>query len=393
MNFSQQIKSRIPFYLIVGLLSGVLLWAIESIERCFTLHNYFIQIGERYLFCSYLVATTLGSILWGMFLIMCSTTRLATFHLVNNKPITLGSYVIDGKWKQKFFSFLALLFVLILLRITIHDYFTLPLYNIATGLTESFSYLNAFFKYSQTAVVFILLVLAFSLTILTGVLEDLANLDLNKENPSLLKENSKIILGLTILASLVLPISYYLDANFMVTRRDLSFHVPLYLLALLASFLLVALSYQWFISNKLGKLIVSVFVIITLGTTGVSIKYFQSNQNVKSLFWRHSVIAKRYGQLARKVTGQIHKDYIALLSTKPLSTNISSTLPTNLLAQPVNNEPVKTIDPNQRRNIIFLSIDTLRADHMGIYGYSRNITPNLDKFAKQSIFCERKEIH
>jgi arylsulfatase A-like enzyme len=32
-----------------------------------------------------------------------------------------------------------------------------------------------------------------------------------------------------------------------------------------------------------------------------------------------------------------------------------------------------------RPNLILLSVDTLRADHLGLYGYSRNTTPNLDQ--------------
>ncbi len=35
-------------------------------------------------------------------------------------------------------------------------------------------------------------------------------------------------------------------------------------------------------------------------------------------------------------------------------------------------------------NIILISVDTLRADHMGVYGYSKNTTPNLDNFAKKA---------
>lgn len=34
------------------------------------------------------------------------------------------------------------------------------------------------------------------------------------------------------------------------------------------------------------------------------------------------------------------------------------------------------------RKIIFLSIDTLRPDHLGLYGYERNTSPNLDRFSK-----------
>ncbi|HWP93498.1 MAG TPA: sulfatase-like hydrolase/transferase [Thermodesulfobacteriota bacterium] len=36
-------------------------------------------------------------------------------------------------------------------------------------------------------------------------------------------------------------------------------------------------------------------------------------------------------------------------------------------------------------NIILISIDTLRADHLGSYGYGRDTTPNIDRFAKDAV--------
>jgi len=36
-------------------------------------------------------------------------------------------------------------------------------------------------------------------------------------------------------------------------------------------------------------------------------------------------------------------------------------------------------------NIIFISIDTLRADHLGSYGYHRDTSPNIDAFAEKNI--------
>jgi arylsulfatase A-like enzyme len=36
-------------------------------------------------------------------------------------------------------------------------------------------------------------------------------------------------------------------------------------------------------------------------------------------------------------------------------------------------------------NIILISIDTLRADHVGVYGYERDTTPNIDRFARESV--------
>ena len=39
-------------------------------------------------------------------------------------------------------------------------------------------------------------------------------------------------------------------------------------------------------------------------------------------------------------------------------------------------------------NILYIDIDTLRADHMGCYGYHRNTTPNLDTVAQEGIRLE-----
>src|SRR5262245_20957245 len=39
-------------------------------------------------------------------------------------------------------------------------------------------------------------------------------------------------------------------------------------------------------------------------------------------------------------------------------------------------------------SVILISLDTLRADHMGVYGYERPTTPNLDRLASESIVFE-----
>ena len=39
------------------------------------------------------------------------------------------------------------------------------------------------------------------------------------------------------------------------------------------------------------------------------------------------------------------------------------------------------------KNIILVLVDALRADHLGIYGYNKNTTPNIDSLAQNSLFC------
>jgi len=41
-----------------------------------------------------------------------------------------------------------------------------------------------------------------------------------------------------------------------------------------------------------------------------------------------------------------------------------------------------------RPNIVLITIDTLRADHLGCYGYHRNTSPNMDAFAENNILFE-----
>ncbi len=42
----------------------------------------------------------------------------------------------------------------------------------------------------------------------------------------------------------------------------------------------------------------------------------------------------------------------------------------------------------RRKNLLLITIDTLRADHLGLYGYERRTSPHLDTFAEQSVVFE-----
>jgi len=49
-------------------------------------------------------------------------------------------------------------------------------------------------------------------------------------------------------------------------------------------------------------------------------------------------------------------------------------------------KPVSVVmRPDGKWNVIFISVDTLRPDRLGCYGYKRNTSPSIDKLAKRGV--------
>ncbi len=62
-------------------------------------------------------------------------------------------------------------------------------------------------------------------------------------------------------------------------------------------------------------------------------------------------------------------------------------IPLFLIAVSACSPPVSA--PTEPKNLIILSIDTLRPDHLGLYGYSRPTSPHLDLFARSSVVFDQ----
>ena len=50
---------------------------------------------------------------------------------------------------------------------------------------------------------------------------------------------------------------------------------------------------------------------------------------------------------------------------------------------------VRSAAPGNRLNVLLITIDTLRADHLGLYGYRRATSPQLDAFARRAAVFEQ----
>jgi arylsulfatase A-like enzyme len=51
--------------------------------------------------------------------------------------------------------------------------------------------------------------------------------------------------------------------------------------------------------------------------------------------------------------------------------------------------PRRRVDAGDPRNVVLITIDTLRADHVGAYGYTRATTPRIDALARRGIVFEQ----
>jgi arylsulfatase A-like enzyme len=60
-----------------------------------------------------------------------------------------------------------------------------------------------------------------------------------------------------------------------------------------------------------------------------------------------------------------------------------------LRAAVLRSEPVPRAPASAGRNLLLVVVDTLRADHMSVYGYGRDTTPNLKRLAEESAVFER----
>jgi arylsulfatase A-like enzyme len=52
-------------------------------------------------------------------------------------------------------------------------------------------------------------------------------------------------------------------------------------------------------------------------------------------------------------------------------------------------EEIPRNDQHRAPNVLLIMVDTLRADHLGVYGYERPVSPNLDQLGAESLVFER----
>ena len=97
---------------------------------------------------------------------------------------------------------------------------------------------------------------------------------------------------------------------------------------------------------------------------------------------RWKSVPLKYVELSKKLnkflTSTYSKVALAFIIFSLLILNVTVILSSNVLKSP---------------NIVLISIDDLRADHLGCYGYSRHTSPNIDSFAKRNTLFKNCYVH
>jgi arylsulfatase A-like enzyme len=98
-------------------------------------------------------------------------------------------------------------------------------------------------------------------------------------------------------------------------------------------------------------------------------------------------LARRRGQTIASVSAAPGRSILFLSTAILVVLGISLFLKQEPLVVPPKFKP--TTAPANRPNVLLIVMDTVRADHMSLYGYERDTTPNLRKFAGEASIYNR----
>lgn len=217
----------------------------------------------------------------------------------------------------------------------------------------------------------------------------------------------------------LIAVVYYFDSRVEVQLYEFTMHRSLYLAAIVLAMALGATFLnssqpvnRWPQSPKssLSKLILAGASLIFIASLAFTFIHFGKDQNLKTQIFYRSTQAKQNFKLAWYVLDFDRDGYSAMLDGGDMDDSNAALNPgalekpddgidNNAIAGDLNEKDIAqwraehtpvniAVQASRRFNVLYFFIDTVRADHMSTYGYSRNTTPNIDKLAERSIVFE-----
>jgi arylsulfatase A-like enzyme len=214
-----------------------------------------------------------------------------------------------------------------------------------------------------------------------------------------------LIIGLAAL----LAAAYYVDSRYEAQLYEYTLHRSMFLLAVVLAMTLVAVIFKE--TPRQSKSAFTIIIILILMTVGFTFWHFGSNQNLKVQVFTRTTQTKQHFKLAQwafdfdrdgysaRLGGGDENDGDSLINPDAKE-QIGDGVDNNLVGGDLSADDLaqwmsyhssfqgQPFADARPYNLIFIFIDTVRADHLGAYGYHRNTSPNIDKLAARSALFE-----
>lgn len=428
--------SRVLAYAIFGLVAGVVLWLVESADRLSVLAPGMNGIGEAALLTALLAVAIFGSGIAGLLLGLVATlleiVRQLAARAVERVRRDLPPMVLEAA------SLVAAAVLVTTVLKTVSGQFPgvleVSIERLVVRINDRLTPIP--FIVSHWKAVYTFVIFLFTTAILWAQVWVF--------RPK--GRWSAALAGLVTAAGAVaLGICYSFDSRAFFARYEYTIHWPLVVGYTVMTVLLVGFASRavstmsWGRAARRSTLITAlVLAAAAVGSMVVAAVAMDSNQNVKAMFWNRSVVARRTLEIARKVVDRDGDGYSPIYgggdpddrnaAINPFAPEIAGNgiddngiggdltpeeaafrpkVPAPGEFVPASEAPAfnPTVPPagavdvmspeagrrpaagafTKRPNVIIISIDCLRADHMGTYGYGRDTTPNIDRIAASAL--------
>ena len=227
-----------------------------------------------------------------------------------------------------------------------------------------------------------------------------------------------VLYGWLVLCGSLIALTYYVDSRIEVQLYEPSLHRSLFLLELTLSMGFIGSLYFWRVKKSpvvsSSRALRVTLVILAAGIIAgliFTFSQFDKNQNLKTQVFFRTTQTKQYFKLAQWVLDFDRDGYSALLGGGDADDNRAAINPSQpeIVADGEDNNCIggdlsqqeldgwlqehnklnKVLNPEAKRfNVIFIFVDAFRADHLSVYGYGRDTTPNLRAFAERASVFE-----
>lgn len=376
----------------IGLVAGLLLWLVEGADLSYSLRASFNSAGEPFVFLAYLAPIALlglaGGATLGAVSVSAGWVLGAASRAVGQipSPIARRAVVVAAACAGVLFARLVVRALPADVRMHLADFG----WAVAFKVPALLPFVDQFVQVS------IMVAAAGGLVALLAVGRLATRAD---------GARARLLSAAASAPALASVVAIYaLDSRYEHGRHQLYLHIPLATLAVCAAFVAAAcLRNAAALRPAVERAAVLGLLAAALGASLAGALHFGSNENLKALLWHRAVIGRHPYALAAAATDRDGDGFSGRFgpdlddgnaSIHPLAREVpGNDLDDNcaggdLAATPAALEPVAGGAPTGF-DFILVSIDTLRADRMSLYGYARPTTLELEEIARSGLVFDR----